>query len=219
MSRTLGKWINMTASTQRTRSVPHKEQLLRDGMKLVYADGFHGTTVDAVLAVSEVPKGSFYHHFGSKEAFTQALLDRYIEHQSAVLASWASKDGMSTTAKLTGYFSAMANAFVRTGYQRACLVGKLSTEVGATSDVFRDQLNSSICGMKASITELLEAGQQAGDVRADRSASDMADGVLALIQGAFVVALSTRDEHSLTSVATTIASVVERRSPNLQADS
>ncbi|KXF51348.1 TetR family transcriptional regulator [Rhodococcus sp. SC4] len=178
-------------------------------MRLVYANGFHGTTVDAVLAASGVPKGSFYHHFGSKEAFTQALLDRYTDYQSGQLAEWIRKDGLSTSAKLTGYFKQMSDHFVRTGYQRACLAGKLSTEVGATSDIFRSQLNRSICAMKDDIARVLAQGQHAGDVRTDRSAADMADGVLALIQGSFVVALSTRDEHSLTAVTDTIVTVIK----------
>ncbi|MFC9840153.1 TetR/AcrR family transcriptional regulator [Rhodococcus sp. NPDC127530] len=199
----------MTTSTSPAQAISHKERLLREGMRLVYAHGFHGTTVDAVLAAAGVPKGSFYHHFGSKEAFTQALLDRYTDYQSGLLAEWIRKDGLNASAKLTGYFSQMAEHFVRTGYQRACLAGKLSTEVGATSEVFRSQLNRSIHAMKDDIAGLLTQGQQAGDVRTDRSADDMADGVLALIQGSFVVALSTRDEHSLAAVTDTIASVIE----------
>ena len=198
----------MTTKSAPTQQISHKERLLRDGMKLVYADGFHGTTVDAGLAVSGVPKGSFYHHFGSKEVFAQALLDRYTEYQSALLGGWIKKDDLSTSARLTGYFTEVAAHFVRTGYQRACLAGKLSTEMGATSEAFRIPLSKSILGMKDDFTGLLEQGQQAGDVRTDRSAADMADGVLALIQGAFVVALSTRDEQSLAAVADTINSVI-----------
>ena len=199
----------MTTRTSQLPAISHKERLLREGMRLVYAHGFHGTTVDAVLAASGVPKGSFYHHFGSKEAFTQALLDRYIDYQSGLLAEWIGKDSLSTSGKLTGYFSQMAEHFVRTGYQRACLAGKLSTEVSAVSEVFRSQLSRSLDATRDDIAGLLARGQEAGDVRTDRSASDLADGVLALIQGAFVVALSTRNEHSLAAVTDTIASIIQ----------
>jgi TetR/AcrR family transcriptional repressor of nem operon len=46
----------------------------------------------------------------------------------------------------------------------------------------------------------------------DRSAEDLADAVLSLIQGSLVIALSTRDKHPLATVATTIKSVVEPNS-------
>ncbi|OIN79959.1 TetR/AcrR family transcriptional regulator [Mycobacterium malmoense] len=187
----------------------HKERLLLAGMKLFYEQGFHGTTVDAVLVRAGVPKGSFYHHFGSKDAFGQAVLDRYLQFQLEALEKWANKEDVSTPDKVVGHFDDMVRLFVKSGYQRGCLTGKFSTEVAATSDLFRDQLGRQIAKWKAGLVELLKRGQRAGDIRQDQSAQDIADGVLALIQGAFVVALSTRDKRTLAAIANTIRKVVE----------
>lgn len=196
----------MTPTQPETTS--HKERMLRQGMKLLYANGFHGMTVDALLAASGVPKGSFYHHFGSKEAFAQAVLARYVQSQSDLLDRWAGKDELSTTGRLIGYFHEMTQAFAGSDYERACLVGKLSTEVAAASELFRSQLNHDIRQWKHRLVTVLEHGQQHGDVRTDRSPGDLADSLLALIQGAFVIALSTRDEHSLNAVTDTISELV-----------
>ncbi len=68
-------------TTQQEAALSHKERLFRAGAKLFYENGFHGTTIDAVLAEAGVPKGSFYHHFGSKDAFGQAVLSRYMGFQ------------------------------------------------------------------------------------------------------------------------------------------
>ena len=76
-------------------------------MALFYEQGFHGTTVDAVLAAALVPKGSFYHHFGSKDAFGQAVLERYPTFQLSLFDKWATKKGLTTTQKLVGYFTEM----------------------------------------------------------------------------------------------------------------
>jgi TetR/AcrR family transcriptional repressor of nem operon len=196
-------------SSQDVEALTHKERLLRHGMKLFYAQGFHGTTVDAILASAGVPKGSFYHHFGSKDVFGQAVLDRYMQFQIDLFHKWAVKKNLSTSAKLVGYFKEISQIFVKSGYQRACLVGKFSTEVAAASDSFREQLGTQMQQWKASIVELLAAGQADGDVRQDRTAEDLADAVLSLIQGSLVIALSTRDKHTLATVGTTIKSVVE----------
>lgn len=196
-------------STTRPEAVSHKERLLRQGMKLLYANGFHGTTVDALLAASGVPKGSFYHHFGSKDAFAQAVLQRYARSQTELLDRWADDDELCTADRLSGYFREMSRAFVGSDYQRACLAGKLSTEVAATSELFRGELDQDLRRWRHRIAALLEDGRQRGDVRDDRDPRDLADSVLALIQGAFVIALSTHDEHSLDAVAATIRGVVE----------
>jgi TetR/AcrR family transcriptional repressor of nem operon len=183
--------------------------LVRQGMKLFYAQGFHGTTVDAILVSAGVPKGSFYHHFGSKDVFGQAVLDRYLQFQLDLFDKWAVKKNLSTSAKLVGYFKEISQIFVKSGYQRACLVGKFSTEVSAGSEVFRTQLDSQMQSWKGRIVELLAAGQADGDVRQDRTAEDLADAVLSLIQGSLVIVLSTRDKHTLATVATTLKIVVE----------
>jgi TetR/AcrR family transcriptional repressor of nem operon len=196
-------------SSQDVEALTHKERLLRHGTKLFYAQGFHGTTVDAVLASAGVPKGSFYHHFGSKDVFGQAVLDRYMQFQIDLLHKWAAKKNLSTSAKLVGYFKEISQIFIKSGYQRACLTGKFSTEVAAASEPFREQLDGQLRAWKAGIVELLSAGQSDGDVRQDRTAEDLADAVLSLIQGSLLIALSTRDKHALATVGQTIKIVVE----------
>jgi len=195
--------------TSQEAVLPHKERLLRAGIKLFYENGFHGTTIDGVLAEAGVPKGSFYHHFGSKDAFAQAVLDRYIEFQSGLFATWFARTDLSTVDQLTGYFTDMSQIFIKSGFQTACLTGKFSTEVGATSDYFRPQLATQIGMWKRQLSTLLAAGQERGDIRRDRPTEELADGVLALIQGAFVLTISTRDERTLTAVCKTIKDIVE----------
>lgn len=190
-------------------TLSHKERLLRRGMTLFYKQGFHGTTVDGILAAAEVPKGSFYHHFGSKDAFGQAVLDRYMAFQIDLLDKWAAKKGLTTTQKLVGYFKEMSGIFVKSGYQRACLAGKFSSEIAATSELFREQLGGQMHAWQQRVIGLLRQGQERGDVRTDQSAEQLADAVLSLIQGAFVITLSTRDKHTLTSATNAVALLVE----------
>lgn len=191
------------------KALTHKERLLRQGMKSFYASGFHGTTVDAILAASGVPKGSFYHHFGSKDAFGLAVLDRYIRMQLDALAKWADDDALSTTDKLTGYFGELAQAFVRSDFQRACLAGKFSTELAADSEPFRDRLDTALVAWHRALAALLEAGQKRGDVREDRSAQELSHSLLALIQGAFVIALSARDTRALEAVSASFGPLIQ----------
>jgi len=179
-------------------------------MKHFYAHGYHGTTVDALLEASGVPKGSFYHHFGSKQAFGKAVLKRYMQFQLDLLQKWCTENPeLATSAKLCGYFNEMVEQFVGSGFRRACLAGKFSTEMSATSESFRTQLDADMRDWQKHLRTALEQGQEHGDVRRDRPAGDLADAVLALIQGAFVVALASRDVSSLTAVINTIPLLVD----------
>nr|WP_271210146.1 TetR family transcriptional regulator C-terminal domain-containing protein [Rhodococcus wratislaviensis]GLK35213.1 hypothetical protein GCM10017611_20650 [Rhodococcus wratislaviensis] len=84
------------------------------------------------------------------------------------------------------------------------MVGKFSTEVAANSEALRHQLDEDLRIWHSSLCDILAEGQAKGDVRTDRTPNDLSDALLALIQGAFVVALSTRNAESLRCVRATI---------------
>ncbi|HSV39058.1 MAG TPA: TetR/AcrR family transcriptional regulator [Nocardioidaceae bacterium] len=186
----------------------HRDRLLRQGMRSFYALGFHGTTVDAILEASQVPKGSFYHHFGSKESFAQAVLDQYITFQLDLIGKWADRDDLTASAQLEGYFDELVSVFVKSGFQRACLAGKFSTELAPASDTFRTQLNAGFARWTDSLVALLSQGQKSGDIRDDRPVEELATTVLVLLQGGFVIALADHDDRSLDLVRTTLVAVV-----------
>jgi TetR/AcrR family transcriptional repressor of nem operon len=194
------------------KPLSHREKLMREGTKLLYAYGFHGTTVDRILEESDVPKGSFYHHFGSKEAFAKEALGRYMHFQLDLLAQWSTKDELDTTDVVLGYFADIADAFARSRHQRACLLGKLSTEMAAGSPSFRALLAADIERWKVALVELLRRGSERGDIREDLTIDEMADAVLALIQGVFVLALAVRSQAMLDATATALRLLIRRPS-------
>src|ERR1700761_1523789 len=59
------------------------------GLKLMHQHGYNATGLAEILKAADVPKGSFYHHFDSKEEFAAAALERYgmreREHATVVL--------------------------------------------------------------------------------------------------------------------------------------
>ena len=54
-----------------------REQLIEAGLKTLLGQGFNGSGVQDVADAARVPKGSFYNHFESKEAFAAEALERY----------------------------------------------------------------------------------------------------------------------------------------------
>src|SRR5258707_12513763 len=66
-----------------------RDHLVDVGLELMHQNGYNATGLSDILKAANVPKGSFYHHFSSKEDFAAAALERYgmreREHTAAVL--------------------------------------------------------------------------------------------------------------------------------------
>jgi len=62
-----------------------KAKILEVGQQLLLEHGYGGMSVDQVIAGAGVTKGAFFHHFKSKNDLAQALLDRYVEMDDAML--------------------------------------------------------------------------------------------------------------------------------------
>ena len=54
-----------------------KQRLIEEGTALFLERGYHDTGIQDLLAAAGVPKGSFYHHFRSKETFGLAVIATY----------------------------------------------------------------------------------------------------------------------------------------------
>jgi TetR/AcrR family transcriptional repressor of nem operon len=68
-----------------------REHLIDVGLELMRRHGYGATGLQEILQSAGVPKGSFYHHFHSKEQFTVAVIERYVtleaEHCREVLGN------------------------------------------------------------------------------------------------------------------------------------
>src|SRR5450830_1077036 len=62
-------------NTPKTRETSDVRQGILDvGQRIMAAKGYTAVGLNEILATAGVPKGSFYHYFGSKDAFGEALL-------------------------------------------------------------------------------------------------------------------------------------------------
>jgi AcrR family transcriptional regulator len=68
-----------------------RERLLAVARELFGRDGYEATSVEAVLREAGVARGSLYHHFESKPALFDAVLDRVVAETAAQAAAEAAR--------------------------------------------------------------------------------------------------------------------------------
>ena len=92
-----------------------KEQLIAAGLAILHERGFNGSGVQDITDAAGVPKGSFYNHFESKEAFAAEVLEHYWRQGSCSLAM-LSDERVPPLDRLRGYFDKMAAHLVEKGF-------------------------------------------------------------------------------------------------------
>jgi AcrR family transcriptional regulator len=55
-----------------------RERLIATGRRLFGERGYEGTSIEAILETAGVARGALYHHFATKEALFDAVLDRLV---------------------------------------------------------------------------------------------------------------------------------------------
>lgn len=114
--------------------------LVQAGLGLMHAEGYAATGIQAVVEKAGVPKGSFYNHFASKEAFGTEVIDAYSERGQAKLRDILADPARPPLARLEAYFDDRIAAFRDSGHVRGCLMGNFSAEAADHSAVIRERL-------------------------------------------------------------------------------
>lgn len=145
-------------------------RLLQAGHLLFQQQGYNATGVSELATQAGVPKGSFYNHFDSKEAFAIEIIRRYAQSMDA---TW---DGAMATLPPSAEHSPreairhLFNTFIAHHEQATCpgcLVGNFSAELAESSPACRDALDTAMRHWHQRLTALIEQAQQAGEVRRD----------------------------------------------------
>jgi len=146
-----------------------KELLLQAGMELFLERGYSATGLQDILERAGVPKGSFYHHFGSKEEFGLEMLDLYasqgIEMMEQHLAEQGNGDERPVLGRLRGYYEAQAEVLASCSCRKGCLMGSLGDELANVSEAIRDKVECRSGRFLERIAQALREAQERGELR------------------------------------------------------
>lgn len=176
-----------------------REHLLATGEQLCMHRGFTGMGLSELLKTAEVPKGSFYHYFRSKEAFGVAMLERhYVGYHQRLAHHFAHGSG-NYRDRLIAYFQETLNQFSQKGIISGCLTVKLSAEVCDLSEDMRSAMDRGASRVIALLAEALENGRRSRCLAFEGNALTQGQVLYALWLGANLQAKISRSALPLES--------------------
>lgn len=151
-----------------------RESLLRAGVEILTEKGFSSVGIDEILRRVGVPKGSFYHFFGSKEAFGAELVERYAAYFAGKLDRFLLDSTVPPLQRLQAFMHDARSGMARHEYKRGCLVGNLGQEMGTLPESFREQLKAVFRDWQSRVASCLEEAKIAGEISAAAECQQLA---------------------------------------------
>jgi TetR/AcrR family transcriptional repressor of nem operon len=151
-----------------------RERLIRRGIEMLTEFSYSAMGLDRLLQSVGITNGSFYHFFGSKQAFTLEVIDAYEAYFEERFARIFDDQTLQPLQRLRRWMDVARHGMARHGFRRGCLVGNLSQELGPHNEVLRLRLQAVFRRWEDWATALLEAARAEGEVPASTDARHLA---------------------------------------------
>jgi TetR/AcrR family transcriptional repressor of nem operon len=185
-----------------------RQSLLTAARRIVAAKGYAAVGINEILTAAGVPKGSFYHHFGSKDAFGEAMMKSYFDEYLTTMDEIVADKGKSSAQHLMRYWQNFYDTQVVDDCQGGCLVVKLGAEIADLSEAMRVATKAGTTEIVDRLERMITDGIADGSVSVDDSPRTTAEALYDLWLGASVMAKIHRSPDYLDRAMTVTRQVL-----------
>lgn len=172
----------------RTANPRTRESLMEAAFGLVRAQGLAATSVDDICKAAGVSKGAFFHHFRSKEELATEAAHYWSEKTGAFFETAPYHQPADPLDRLIGYIELRREMIGGDIADFTCFVGTMAQEAWRTSPPVAAATWESMAGHAEKLVPDIEAARAAHGVTGDWSSQSLARHIVAVTQGAFILA-------------------------------
>ena len=171
-----------------------KQKILLEATKLIHNKGFNNTSIQDILDAASVTKSNFYYHFDSKEQLGFDVLERRIRFfYGFVIEPSLDNHELSPMERVNAFLDrALALGAAPEG-ELGCPFGNLAQEMSSIHEPLRQSLSMFFSAGAARLEECFEEGRKTGDFKETLPSKQLAEFVLAQIQGSFLLRKTHKD--------------------------
>ena len=191
-----------------------REHLLDVGVELMHQNGYNATGLSDILKAADMPKGSFYHHFSSKEDFAAAALARYVAHEAEHAASVLNDLKTPPLKRLKRYFTDLTKTYGQTGEIPGCMMGRFSLEMAAKSPQLRKLISVSFAGWQHKIAAVVQQAVEQKELPGDTEPEPLAGFLLNSWEGALLRSQAEKSNSPLDAFIRYVFDVLLKKKPS-----
>ncbi len=177
-----------------TKSERTREYIIESTAGIFNTKGYSGTSLSDLTEATKLTKGSIYGNFENKEEVALAAFDyNWKTVQDIVKGEMADKD--TYIGKLMVYVSTYESFFKYPFPKGGCPILNTATESDDTHPALRKKAAEALVLWKNSIIRLVECGKQAGEIKNDTDAEEVALTIMAMIEGIIMITKATGNKN------------------------
>ena len=176
----------------------HRDVLLDAAQALILSKGFPATRVDEICAAAQVTKGSFYHHFESKDDLAAALIEHYFNRLTTTLCAGAWQAKEDPVERVAAFLDHTIKVLKGPLLRQGCLLGSFALDLSQTHPEIRTEIERRFDQLVEVLEPTLRTALKQQGVRGGASAGALARQFVSVLQGAIVLAKAYDDHDKLT---------------------
>lgn len=171
-----------------TQSHESKTKLLDAALRVIRTKGYAATTVDDICQAAGVTKGSFFHHFKSKDELALAAAGHFSAMAEGLFAAAPYRQAKDPLERLLGYLDFRASILTGELAEFTCLLGTMIQETYATHPNIRAACELGLSAHIAELTRDVEAAKKRYAPEGAWSSESVGYFIQSVLQGAFIFA-------------------------------
>ncbi|HEJ9484692.1 TPA: TetR family transcriptional regulator C-terminal domain-containing protein [Proteus mirabilis] len=161
---------------------------------MFHTTGYTATGIKDIVNAADVPKGSFYNHFESKEVFGKEVVDFYFSNALPNIKNILEEKETNPIDRLRNYFESRMDCIRENGYSRGCLMGNFSLEVADHSELIRESIAEHFQTWKSLIESCISDAKAKGHIKNQIESPQLAEFILNSWEGALLRMRADKNE-------------------------
>lgn len=157
-----------------TKAALTRTGILRKSFSLIYANGYQATSIDQIIATTEVTKGAFFYHFRNKDEMGLAMINEVMKPGMA--SSWIAPLS-ATEDPLTAIYDMMEEVLLRNRFfevKYGCPAMNLAEEMSPVNPRFRNALKGLMDDWQSALEKSISRAKKAKTLSSGVNARQLA---------------------------------------------
>ena len=182
-----------------SKHIEKSDYLIEKGLSILWSRGYNGTSINDVVNAAEVPKGSFYFYFESKEDYVVKVLEKYFENKRANIIKDIFNDADTHPKECILNFYKLRVKYIKEKLHctLGCMGSNMSTEMAEHSEKIRTTILAEERKIRLQVRDVVKKAQDANEITNPIEADKIVDFIEDSFKGMLTSMKETKSSEPL----------------------